>query len=54
MSDTAKVAADELTEKFVTARQNGGSNAIRDFLFIFAIGIDRGIQIAKESNPPAA
>ena len=54
MSDTAIISADVLADKYVNIYQSGGAKDIRDFLFVLAIGIDRGIQIATGSTPPAA
>ena len=54
MSDTATITADILADKYANIYRNGGANDIRDFLFVLAIGIDRGIQIATGSTPPAA
>lgn len=54
MQDTTIISADALAEKYTDIYRSGGATDIKNFLFAYGLGIERGVQIAQTSNPTAA
>lgn len=53
MAETT-IETEVLAEKYTEIYRNGGGTDIRNFLFGYALGMERGAQLAKEPAPPAA
>ena len=53
MTDAGTVTAD-LVEKYTDIYRSGGATDIKNFLFAYALGIERGVQIAQKPDPSAA
>ena len=54
MTDTVNITKDAVAENFTAAFEAGAAADIRNFLFGYALGMERGAQLAKEPAPPAA